>query len=179
MQRRLKSLVVGVLATGTLVWSGLPAQITAAHNTAAQPYAGQTIVFDAQFHPSVEALKPYLPQFEKQTGIHVVVNEYPYPDIINAQQIALAGNHASYDVGMADPLYLLSWYRAGWVTPLTNLVKQGQASVLNLSDFLKPAMGQMRDPKTGVLFGLPIYAETTNLMYRKDLFQQHHLALPK
>jgi ABC-type glycerol-3-phosphate transport system substrate-binding protein len=170
------SRISSVLIALGMSWM-LVGQSNAAGNLAPRPYAGQTIVFDAQSHPSVDGLKPYISQFEKQTGIKVVVNEYPYPGIITTEQVALASHSPNFDVGMADPLYLLSWYRAGWVMKIGQLVKKVKG--LQMTDFLGPAMKQMHDPKTHTLFGLPIYAETTNLMYRKDLFRSHHVAVPQ
>lgn len=147
-----------------------------------KPYAGTTITFAAQFHPSVQGIKPLLPEFEEQTGIKVVVDEYPYPDIITKQEVAYSAGGSSFDVGMMDPLILLTWFNAGWVDPLDDYMSNEaltDAELVNMGDFLDKAVVQLTDPNTGQLFGLPIYAESIELMYRKDIFEEKGVKVPE
>jgi multiple sugar transport system substrate-binding protein len=145
-------------------------------------YKGTTLTFAAQFHPSVEGVKPLLGKFEEETGIKVQVDEYPYPDILNKQEVAYASGSSAFDIGMADPLYVLTWFNAGWVEPLQSYVDNTDltdTSRLKLSDFLAKPIAQLTDPKTKQLTSLPIYAESIELMYRKDLFDKYGAKVPE
>ncbi len=147
-----------------------------------KPYAGTTITFAAQFHPSVDGLKPLIPEFEEATGITVVVDEYPYPDIITAQEVAYAAGGATFDVGMMDPLILGTWFSAGWITPLDEFLANEEltdADLIAQDDFLEKSWIQMHDPQTEQLMGLPFYAESIELMYRKDIFEAAGIEPPE
>ena len=147
-----------------------------------KPYAGTTITFAAQFHASVEGLKPLISEFEEATGIKVVVDEYPYPDIITAQEVSYSAGNATFDVGMMDPLILGTWFSAGWIEPLDEYMANEDltdAALVNIDDFLAKAMIMMHDPSTDQLMGLPYYAESIELMYRKDLFEAAGIEPPQ
>lgn len=147
-----------------------------------KPFDGTTITFAAQFHPSVEGIKPLLPEFEERTGITVRIDEYPYPDILNKQEVSYAAGSSSFDVGMADPLYLLTWFEAGWVDPIQPYIDNAEltdGTALNLGDFLPKTIEQLTDPATQQLTSLPMYAESIELMYRKDIFEEKGVAVPE
>ena len=52
----------------------------------------------------------------------MIVDEYPYPDIITAQEVAYVAQAATFDVGMMDPLILGTWFSAGWIEPLDDFL---------------------------------------------------------
>jgi ABC-type glycerol-3-phosphate transport system substrate-binding protein len=127
-------------------------------------------------------MKPLLAEFEEATGITVVVDEYPYPDIITAQEVSYSAGASTFDVGMMDPLILGTWFSAGWVEPLDEYLASEEltdAELVNMEDFLEKPMIQMHDPESGQLMGLPFYAESIEIMYRKDLFEAAGIEPPQ
>lgn len=140
----------------------------------------QKITFYAQFHPSIDAIKPLLPEFEKETGIKVDLNVLPYPQILDKQQVALTSGSDAIDVGMADPMYLSQWNNGGMLTDLSTLIADSQVTddaKLAMDDFMPRALEQMS--KDGKPYALPIYAETTELFYNKEMLDKAGIPVPK
>jgi multiple sugar transport system substrate-binding protein len=140
----------------------------------------EKITVYAQFHPAIEAIKPLIPEFEKETGIKVDLNVYPYPQILDKQQVALTSGNAGFDVGMADPMYLSQWNNGGLLTDLAGLISDKNITndeKLGLQDFMPQALKQMAKEKTQ--YALPVYAETTELFYNKEMLEKAGVAVPK
>ncbi|MFC4601089.1 ABC transporter substrate-binding protein [Cohnella hongkongensis] len=141
---------------------------------------GEKITFYAQYHPSIDALKPLIPEFEKEAGITVELNVLPYPQILDKQQVALTSGSDAIDVGMADPMYLSQWNNGGMLTDLGELIADKNVTNddrLALDDFMPQALKQMANG--GVQFALPLYAETTELFYNKEMLDKAGVEVPQ
>ncbi|KRF02438.1 ABC transporter substrate-binding protein [Paenibacillus sp. Soil766] len=155
-------------------------QATTAPNAAAtanaKPFAGKTISLVTANHPWAEAIKPLLPDFEKETGIKVNVENFFEDQLTQKLTVQFTSGSATPDVFMYRPLQEGKlFYKNGWVQPLDDYAQK--AKDYDFNDFSKSAIGSTTvDSK---LAGIPIITEQEILYYRKDLLQKAGIAVPK
>src|ERR1700690_1130249 len=94
MTTRLRSLLSG-LAVGTAV--GVLALATAFAGPY-DKYKGTTLVVNFPAHPHYDAVKKVLPDFTKETGIKVEVDELQYMRMHDKQVLEMSKPHGDYDV---------------------------------------------------------------------------------
>ncbi len=145
------------------------------------PFAGTTIRCLLERHPSVFTMQRLLPEFEKETGMRVIIETPPDPMNIDKINLALSQRSSDYDVIMAEGSWCgIGWYRAGYLEPLKNFIDDPTIdnSNLDLDDFMEKFLDAATELRDGTLFGLPLYGESTFLMYRKDVFAKLGLQAP-
>jgi len=157
-------------------------QTTAAAATEAanalRAYEGTTINVMLENHPSSVAIKELAPQFEELTGIKVNIEVLPYEEM--PEKILLGFNMGSsdYDIVMNDSLSMTSYVANDYVLSLDEFIANESVNqFVNLEDFVPTYLETMK--RDGKIYGLPVYGESTFLMYRKDLFEQYNLEVPK
>ncbi len=141
-------------------------------------YAGTTINVMLENHPSSNAIKELVPEFEELTGIKVNCEILPYEEM--PEKILLSFNMGSsdYDVVMNDSLSMTGYVSNDYVYALDDFVtNEAINQFVNLGDFVPTYLESMK--RDGKLYGLPVYGESTFLMYRKDLFEEYNLEVPQ
>ncbi|MBU2937560.1 MULTISPECIES: extracellular solute-binding protein [Pacificibacter] len=152
-------------------------------------YAGTTLVVNFPAHPHYDAVMKVLPEFTKETGIKVEVDQLQYLKMREKQTLELTKNKGDYDLiayvvfskadyVYADQLENLARY---FMNPklsdpaydAADLV-EGYVGNIGVSGGEK---GYLPGP-TGSLFGLPFGSETSILGYRQDIFDKHGLKVP-
>ena len=155
-----------------------------------KPYKGTTLVVNFPAHPSYDAVIKVLPQFTRETGIEVEVDQLPYLKMRERQTLELAQKEGAYDL-----IAYVVFSKADYVfaDQLENLAKYFMNPRLadpnydpeDLIDGYVQNIGVAGGKKgylpgpTGSLFGIPSGSETSVLMYRKDIFQKHGLKVPE
>jgi multiple sugar transport system substrate-binding protein len=141
---------------------------------------GSTIRVLLNQHPWTTAITPYLPEFEKLTGIKVVTEVFPEAQYRQKVLVELASGTGALDAFMMTPnqegmLYL----RSGWLEPLDAYTKNYKITPtdITMNDFFPATLAAERI--NGQLVGLPLQQETTMLFYRKDLFEKNRIAVPR
>jgi len=133
--------------------------------TPGRPYDGQTIhaliVKSSQF----EAHEARMVAFEEATGIDVVIDYVPFPNMKEALTAEMVGGAGDYDVvSIMD----------GWVSSLKNLIDPIDEGIAaqgtDLSDF--PAAHLRHGYIDGQLHGLPVRGHVQLLFYRQDILDQ-------
>ncbi|MBC6408475.1 MAG: extracellular solute-binding protein [Rhodobacteraceae bacterium] len=153
-------------------------------------YAGQTLVVNFPAHPHYDAVLQILPEFTKETGIEVEVDQLPYLKMRERQTLELTQEEGDYDLityvvfskadyVYADQLENLARYfmNPRLADPNYDADDLIDAYVYNIG-FAGGAKGYL-EGKTGSLFGIPYGSETSILGYRKDIFDKHGLEVPK
>jgi ABC-type glycerol-3-phosphate transport system substrate-binding protein len=136
---------------------------------------GQTITVLAEDISYTNNWKAMLPSFEKETGINVKIQTVPYTSQSSKILLNFSQKSSAYDVVQNDNTYGPGYYKSGYVADLSKFEKAG--SKLNtFSQFYQPYLAPSQSK--GATFGLPVYGETTWLMYRKDLFAQYGISGP-
>ena len=182
MLSTIKKLAGAAFAAGLIVTSALANPYEA--------YKGTTLVVNFPAHPHYDAVMKILPEFTKETGIEVEVDQLPYLKMRERQTLELAQENGNYDL-----IAYVVFSKADYVyaDQLENLAKYFMNPKLadpsydpdDLIDgyvynigFAGGNKGYL-EGKTGSLFGIPYGSETSILGYRKDIFEKHGLKVPK
>ncbi|MCK0150910.1 sugar ABC transporter substrate-binding protein [Marivita sp. S6314] len=137
------------------------AQAFAWEATEGRPFDGQTVNVLAVKSSQFEAHEARLAEFEEATGIDVVYDYVPFPNMKEALTTEMVAG-GDYDVvSVMDQ----------WVTSLQMLMApigaEIEAQGTDLSDF--PAAHMRHGMLNGELIGLPVRGHVQLLFYRKDL----------
>ncbi|WP_299747800.1 extracellular solute-binding protein [uncultured Tateyamaria sp.] len=155
-----------------------------------EEYAGTTLIVNFPAHPHYNAAMKVLPEFTKETGIEVEVDQLPYLKMRERQTLELAQDEGEYDL-----IAYVVFSKADYVfaDQLENLAKYFMNPKLadpsydadDLIDGYVENIGVAGGTKgylpgkTGSLFGIPFGSETSVLAYRKDIFEKHGIAEPE
>ncbi|MEM9578102.1 MAG: extracellular solute-binding protein [Pseudomonadota bacterium] len=159
----------------------------------ANPYAeyeGTTLIVNFPAHPHYNAAMKVLPEFTRETGIEVEVDQLPYLKMRERQTLELTQEEGEYDL-----ISYVVFSKADYVfaDQLENLAKYFMNPKLadpnyDAEDLIDGyvqnigvaggAKGYLPGP-TGSLFGIPFGSETSVLAYRKDIFEKHGIAEPE
>ncbi|KIC44917.1 extracellular solute-binding protein [Tateyamaria sp. ANG-S1] len=155
-----------------------------------EEYAGTTLIVNFPAHPHYNAAMKVLPEFTKETGIEVEVDQLPYLKMRERQTLELAQDEGEYDL-----ISYVVFSKADYVfaDQLENLAKyfmnpkladpnydagdliDGYVENIGVAGGFK---GYLPGP-TGSLFGIPFGSETSVLAYRKDIFEKHGIPTPE
>ncbi len=133
-----------------------------------------------QEHSATMEIQKMLPGFEKEAGVNVELIIEPFSKMKEMQRAALTAGNPVYDVVMLDYRDVAGYGEAGWMLPLIETFIGSDTetdSRLNIYDFMMTGLEGLKWKKR--LYGLPIYIESTMLMYRKDLYKKHNLSVPR
>lgn len=182
MYKSIKTLIYGTVA-GILM-------MTAAVASPYDAYKGEVLVVNFPAHPHFDAVMKILPEFTKETGIEVEVDQLPYLKMRERQTLELAQDEGDYDLiayvvfSKADYVYADQLENLARYFMNPNLADPAYDSddlidgyVHNIG-FAGGNKGYLAG-KTGSLFGIPYGSETSILGYRKDIFEKHGLEVPK
>ncbi len=116
-----------------------------------------------------DVLRANLPEFEKKTGIKVVVDAAPFGDLYKKQLLSLSTGGGRYDVLFMDE---------PWIPPLSEflLPLTERMKTLDLADFIPTTLAA--GAFQGTQYALPVDPNVQILVYRKDLFEQKGLKPP-
>lgn len=169
--------------------AGIALTATAAFAGPYEAYEGTTLVVNFPAHPHYDAVRSVLPEFTKETGIRVEVDQLQYLKMREKQTLELTKNKGDYDL-MAYVVFSKADYV--YADQLENLARyfmnpkladpnydaadlvEGYVSNIGVAGGEK---GYLPGP-TGSLFGLPFGSETSVLGYRTDIFEKHGLSVP-
>jgi multiple sugar transport system substrate-binding protein len=125
-----------------------------------------------------EALKQAAADYEKQTGTHVSVAEFPYSNLFEKELIDLKARTAAYDLIMLDDPWFPRFAHEQVLTDLTPFLQKRGKSGPD-SDFVETSLALCRHPyKTGSLYALPYVGNSQLFFYRKDLFEKYLMKPP-
>lgn len=167
---------------------GMASSIAIADNPY-KPYEGTTLVINFPAHPHYSAVMEILPEFEKETGIKVVVDQLQYLAMRQRQTLGLVKRDGDYDLISYVVFSKADFVEAEQIEPLAQYFMNPRLADPNydandlVTGYLQNIgiaggkKGYLPGP-TSSLFGIPFGAETSVLGYRKDIFDKHNLAVP-
>ena len=125
-----------------------------------------------------DALKQAALDYEKKTGVHINVAEFPYANLFEKEMIDFNARTGAYDLIMLDDPWFPTFASKQFLTELTPLLqKRGQNGPD--SDFVATSLAVCRHPyETGSLYALPYVGNSQLFFYRKDLFAKYGLKAP-
>jgi multiple sugar transport system substrate-binding protein len=156
------ALTVALCGTQAFAWEA----------TEGRPYDGQTVHVLAVKSSQFEAHEARLAAFEEATGIDVVYDYVPFPNMKEALTTEMVAGGGDYDVvSVMDQ----------WVPSLQMLLQpigaEIEAKGTDLSDF--PAAHMRHGMLNGELVGLPVRGHVQLLFYRADLLAAAGVAPPQ
>jgi len=141
-----------------------------------KPFTGQRLSVLMVGHPTTDAVRKALPDFTAKTGIDVDLEVVPEADSVPKMMLEFSAGSGRYDVVEASSIHIQGFVGAKYIAPLEGFsTKYGEFFDKNdfVPTYLKPNIVE------GNLYGLPLFGESSFLMYRKDLFEQYGIAVPK
>lgn len=153
-------------------------------------YAGTTLVINVPAHPHYNAMMKVIPEFTKETGIEVEVDQLQYLKMRERQTLELTKDEGDYDMIayvvfskadyiFADQLENLAKY---FMDPKLSDPNYDQGDLINgYVENIGIAGGQKGylPGQLGSAYGIPFGSETSVLAYRKDIFEKHGIAVPE
>lgn len=175
-------------ATSGIVAVALSSSVALANPYA--PYKGETLVVNFPAHPHYDAVMKVLPEFTKETGIQVEVDQLQYLKMREKQTLELTKSKGDYDLVSYVVFSKADYVYADQLENLARYFMNPKLADPNyradgLIDGYLSNIGVAGGEKgylsgaTGSLFGVPFGAETSVLGYRKDIFEKHDLKVPE
>ena len=141
-----------------------------------KPFDGVQLSALLEGHPTTDAIQKMLPEFKTLTGIDVALEVIPESDITAKMLLEFSSKSGRYDVVQNNIIYVPGFVKSGYIVPLDDHLAK-HTKYFDKADFVPGYFNtNILDGKT---YGLPVYGESTFVMYRKDLFEQYGLAAPK
>ena len=122
-------------------------------------------------------LKAIAPMWDKETGVHLNLVEYPYPSLYEKLTTAFQANAATFDIVMLDDPWMPKFGSEGWLTPLDaapfNLKRDPDIFpvVYDLGSWPPPS-GPVPPGESGKgrhLYAVTLVGNVEIFMYRRDL----------
>jgi multiple sugar transport system substrate-binding protein len=147
-------------------------------NCRSNPPAGKSLTLAINSGVEGDALKQAARDYEKQTGVHIEIAEFPYANLFEKELIDLTARSGAYDLIMLDDPWFPKFASLDVLTDLSPLLKQRGMDKPD-DDFVAASLALCRNPyQTGTLYALPYVGNSQLFFYRRDLFQQHGLKEP-
>lgn len=140
-----------------------------------KPYAGTRLSVLMEGHPTTDGIQALLPEFTAETGIEVELEIVPESDVSPKILLEFSSGSGRYDVVQNNIIFVPGYVQAGYVEPLDQLANE-HGQYYDRSDFVPGYLGP--NVVDNALYGLPVFGESTLLMYRKDLFDEYGIAVP-
>ena len=138
---------------------------------AAAPYKGTSITVVGLDRPSYKIAQQLTPQFEKETGIHVNWNIFPYEDTLKEETLNFVSGSQQFDAILSDVVWPVNFADPGWVLPLSHFT--GDAALadpaLDMKDFFPVWLASFT--VDGKLYGLPFDSYAGLLYYNKSMLK--------
>jgi multiple sugar transport system substrate-binding protein len=141
--------------------------------------SGATIEVMLDSHPWQKFIQPFVPEFEKQTGIQVDLKVYPENQFRTKRTVEMVSGTSSIDAYMIMPAEDLAKYtQSGWLEPLNAYMKSKSISwpEYDITDFFHSALEA--GVKNGKNYTIPIQLETSLLAYNKRILARYHVGVP-
>ena len=159
-------------ATAPAAAATAPAAAAATAVPTTLPYAGETIHLLS--HPVFEALYPPFSKFKELTGIDLVYEGVPFPGITDKTALELASGSSAYDVmTLAD-----QWINLDMLTTVQPQDELLAASPVEDPEGVPRGLIEM-NTINGKMWGWENRTGAFILVYRKDLYEQKGLSIPK
>ncbi|NDJ61048.1 MAG: sugar ABC transporter substrate-binding protein [Chloroflexi bacterium] len=140
--------------------------------SAQQDLAGTQIVVVLRSLPETDFIVERVPEFEEMTGIDVEIVSFAEQQLREKTVQDLSTLAGEYDVVAVDSVFIPEFAENGWLLPLDDLM----SADYDVEDLPASVRGLLS--RDGSLYGVPVYAEITHLIYRRDLFEEYDLAVP-
>lgn len=142
-------------------------------------YEGTTLNILLKTGYETEAITEFQDEFEEETGITLNIEIYDEPTLRNKFILDCNSKQGNYDVVATQFWYMPEYIQTGWLEPLDDYIENKEDSEWNSISYIpESALGMFKDSK-GTLYSECISCTGGVLIYRKDLFEKHGIAVPE
>lgn len=196
----MKRIMTGAFLTAAMVfglWAGGESESGGSESAAAEGFdwrrwEGTSIVanFPNHGHYNAAIASGVIEEFEELTGIDVEIDLLQYLKMHDKQVLEMTKPTGDYDVISMVVMWKAEYALADMIQPLEPFFDNPNLQVPGYDfDDLIPAYVEVtgiaggeniyRDGPGARLYGLPFGSETSFLVYRRDLFDEHGIAVPE
>ena len=186
-----------VLFVGSMLWAAGAAEQPAETAIESQEFdwrqfEGSTVVFNFPNHVHYNAMMAsgVLDDFTDLTGIKVETDRMQYMNMHDAQVLQMSKRNGDYDLISMVVMWKSEYAMGGLIRPLQPYFDNPRLAAPNYNfEDLVPAYVEVtgiaggkyfyKDGPGAELFGIPFGAETSFMIYRKDLFDQYGVKVPE
>lgn len=133
-----------------------------------KPYEGVEINVGCLARTLSDELKPFVADFEAETGIKVNIEQHAYDALRDKMMLEFAAGSGYYDIIYLSPGYLGELVENDYLLDISGYMETLE---FQREDFLPAAIEISRYGVGEEIWGFPYLADTTILLYRKDLFE--------
>ncbi len=195
-KKRVSILVVSVLLIGTMLFAAGAQETTKPSVKMSdefnwEQFSGSTVVFNYPNHVHYNAMveSGVLDEFTAKTGIKVESDRMQYMNMHDAQILQMSKSKGDYDLITMVVMWKSEYAMSNLIRPLQPYFDTPRLAAPDYNfDDLVPAYVEVtgiaggkniyKDGPGAQLFGLPFGAETSFLVYRKDLFDKYNVKVP-
>lgn len=163
------SITMAAAVVAATAWAGIA-------NAQEKPFAGQRLSVLMVGHPTTDAVRKALPEFTAATGIDVDLEVVPEADSVPKMMLEFSAASGRYDVVEANSIHVRGFVGSQYVVPVDDLAAR-YGKFYDKADFVPSYLNP--NIVDGKLYGVPLFGESSFLMYRKDLFDQYGITVPK
>jgi len=136
--------------------------------SAEKPFEGVEIYVGCLARTLSDELKPFLADFEAETGIKVNIEQHAYDSLRDKMMLEFAAGSGYFDIIYLSPGYLGELVENDYIMDISGYM---ETLGFQRDDFLLAAIEISRYGVGEEIWGFPYLADTTVLLYRKDLFE--------
>jgi len=142
---------------------------------AQKPYSGVTIRVSTVDEIRERQVKKFLPEFEKKTGINVIMDQYGFELLYQKNLAACYSRTGEYDVMQIHhpdlPLF------SEWFFDISDWIKRDWEEI-DVDD-IHPLLRETHMKYKGKWYGIPDHANVMGFFYRKDIFAEFGFTVPR
>lgn len=173
-------LILSICAISTTAMADYDLSAFSGANIDWKKYEGTTIKVMLSEHWVSNAIIERIPEFEALTGIKVNYEQIPETDYRNKLLIEFNSGSNPPDVIMENYGFIRTDVEAGWAEDLYPYINNPEVTDPAFYDFDDFNVDAIDYAKIGdKLPGIPITSDRLLLMYRKDLFEEKGIEVPK
>jgi multiple sugar transport system substrate-binding protein len=140
-----------------------------------------SVVLPANTAPWLGAYQATARTYEQQHGSRLIFREFPYDGLRTAMVNAIRGGNFPFGVFELDEPWTGEFYDHKWVTPIADL---GASFKLDPEVITYDALptwdaSKRQHDESGALTGVPLNGNVNLFVYRKDLYDELDLSVPK
>lgn len=145
-------------------------------------YDGVTLNLAGYAHPTLEAIKPLIPDFEALTGMTIVTSETDLAKAHDKVVLDFNSPASTYDVLMVPDSNAPEYIDLGFLEPLNDYIDNKKAvsteEWFDVEDIAFAYRDLYMDIASEKLYAIPQAGETGILFYRQDIFEEYDLDVP-
>lgn len=140
-------------------------------------YAGTVLRYITITNPFVDTMRELVPEFERETGIKVKIEEYEHRTLHQKALLDAASRTADYDILGIDIVYMGRFAEGNFIFPTEEWLRRDWDEIGG-DQLVEPGLYSVNGYHN-VNYGIPAAVYNIILYYRKDLFEKEGISVPR